>query len=450
MIDLFARLAPRSLASFPLFVALLCACGSAGEGPLPHDPRSDAEGPASLGALAADAVRQDEARAAAAIEALRAAGPEGLAALLDAHADAVARLRAADPASLDALRADPELARLRTAIDRVAAQRDAFASGLYWYTDLAAAEAEAARSGRPIVSLRMLGRLDEEASCANSRFFRWLLYPSPAVQEVLAGYVLHWSSERPAPHITIDMGDGRTIERTIGGNSVHYVLDPSGHVIDAIAGLHTPDDFAARLGAARALFERCRMRDDDRACVAAHHAEELTRTQAAWTTYASRWSTLPSWDALVARDTPPVAAPPAQMAMPLTVGKAFIETPMLRLMGAPEAPAQPIDWMSLGRWTGGPSATAVVSAPSRALARLKTGRDDDSAVIDATAARAWADTLQNQFTHERRLHAWLAEPSADGELASFNTRVYAELFLTPATDPWLGLRGDGEWDVMEE
>src|SRR6185369_13139459 len=117
-------------------------------------------------------------------------GPAGLDALLKEHATEVAEMRAAaSPAEL------APHARLREALDAVAAQRDAFASGLFWYTDLAAAQDAARRDGKLVLSLRLLGRLDEEYSCANSRFFRTLLYPDPSVASYLkAHFVLHWQS----------------------------------------------------------------------------------------------------------------------------------------------------------------------------------------------------------------------------------------------------------------
>ncbi len=441
----------------PATLALLAACGSASD--LSGDATreagtSDGGETLALVGLAASALDPDEAIASPAIEALRAAGPAGLAALLDAHADAVARLRTAplsgDRDAIDGLREDPTLVRLRAAIDRVAAQRDAFASGLYWYTDLDTARVEAARSGRPILSLRLLGRLDEEASCANSRFFRWLLYPSPAVREVLAGYVLHWSSERPAPHITIDMGDGRTIERTITGNSIHYVLDASGRVIDAIAGLHTPTDFAERLRSARAIAERCGTRYADRDCLATQHQRLLDETRAAWSALGDR---VPTWDALVAADAPTVAAPDAAMAMPITVGKMSIEMPMLRLMDPRPAFLAPslVAWDAVARMASASPASYVetITDEARALGRLKTGNPVDAALLAGTYERTCEDAVRNRFTLDRRLHAWLASADVANDFVSLNARIYTELFLTPASDPWLGLRDANDWDVLE-
>ena len=43
---------------------------------------------------------------------------------------------------------------------------------------------------------------------------------------------------QPVTKVTIDFGDGRKLERTITGNSVHYILDSSGRPIDAIPGLY--------------------------------------------------------------------------------------------------------------------------------------------------------------------------------------------------------------------
>ncbi|HEY0007157.1 MAG TPA: hypothetical protein VGB55_00395 [Tepidisphaeraceae bacterium] len=133
-------------------------------------------------------------------------------------------------------------------IDQAAGQKDAVRSRLFWYTDLNQALVAAKEQNKPVLSLRLLGRLDEELSCANSRFFRKTLYVDPALTALLrAQFILHWESLRPVPTITIDFGDGRQVKRTITGNSIHYILSPEGTVIDALPGMYDVRTFTNAL-----------------------------------------------------------------------------------------------------------------------------------------------------------------------------------------------------------
>jgi hypothetical protein len=49
------------------------------------------------------------------------------------------------------------------------------------------------------------------------------------------------------------------------------------------------------------------------------------------------------------------------------------------------------------------------------------------------------DSVRNEYELHRKLHRWFVEGSAPANVDDLNDRVYAELFLTPKTDPWLGL-----------
>src|SRR5580704_3585487 len=129
-------------------------------------------------------------------------------------------------------------------LDRLCGQFHAHTTLLYWFTDLDAALVEARRTRRPVLSLRLLGRLDEEMSCANSRFFRRLLYPEARINRLLRErFVLHWQTVRNVPKVTIDFGNGRRVQRTLTGNSLHLVLDGNGRPIDALPGLFSSDVF---------------------------------------------------------------------------------------------------------------------------------------------------------------------------------------------------------------
>ena len=426
----------------PLLTLALVSCG--GVAP-------EASSPVALAstddALAAQAAGDDAELAERAIAALRRRGPAGLQALLSRHHEAVARLRTEPPLAIDG-----ELERVRHAIDIVSGQRDGHASGLYWHTDLDAARRQAQREDRPILSLRLLGRLDEEMSCANSRFFRLALYADERVASYLRErYVLHWSSERPAPRITIDMGDGRTIVRTITGNSVHYVLEPSGRVADVLVGLYDAHGFLARLADATELERTCR--GAPWSCIAAMHDARLAAQAAEWERRRAAGASVPSFTAMMqlAGERAGDDEPSATVAMPLTVAKAVIETPMLRMMqrGAalpPRAPATEPDWRELAR---GSRARIALGAGSVALLSLKMRERDVSAMQARLALTAVADGLRNEILFHARLHAWLRDAGEAPAFAALNERVYRELLRTPAGDPWLGLRADDLFDGIE-
>jgi hypothetical protein len=213
--------------SIPLYFATSASVG----GPVGVPP---ADTPTALHAYAAQAVAGDAKAAADACEHLRANGPAGLDALFAENRDVISRGAT-----------DPRWPRVTAAIDRVAAQKDAYATRLYWYTDLEEAKAAARASGRPILSLRLDGRLDQGSG---RRLSRTSIYADPAVSALLRErFVLHWETGRPAPTVTLDFGEGRTLERKVTGGSVHYVLDADGRPVDALPGEAGARAFRAEL-----------------------------------------------------------------------------------------------------------------------------------------------------------------------------------------------------------
>jgi len=320
--------------------------------------------PTNLERLVRDAVSPEARVASSARQGLRAMGPSGLAALVTLNEARVNVLREGKAFNAEDLR-------LRAALDTVAGQRDAAFSGLYWYTSLEEARAAAARDGRPILSLRLLGKLDEELSCANSRFFRTALYANESISRLLReGWVLHWESVRPAPRITIDFGDGRRIERTITGNSLHYVLASDGRVVDVLPGLYGPGAFLFELEEVGPLARRVSGLAPDRfrAALRSHHE--------------------------------------ARLAEVTSVSEQSLDASSRRLMRS-----------KLGPGTS-----------DEAFKKMLTGFE----------ASLRDDTLHNESTFRRTLHEWLSKGDTP-VLAALTNRIYDELFLTPRTDPFLGL-----------
>src|SRR5205823_9148024 len=59
------------------------------------------------------------------------------------------------------------------------------------------------------------------------------------------------------------------------------------------------------------------------------------------------------------------------------------------------------------------------------------------------------DTVRNEYILHTKLHAWLGSGLAPNEVNTLNERVYAELFLTPKSDPWLGLFSEDTYVGLE-
>jgi hypothetical protein len=185
---------------FQLPLAIYFASALAG-GPVGRPP---ADTPSGLHADARTAVAPDAQVAAAACDRLRAEGPAGLDALIAEHEDVLKNGAT-----------DPLWPRVTQAIDKVAAQKDAYASRLFWYTDLEQAKAAARASGKPILSLHLSGRLDQESSGAR----RTTLYADPKISALLRErFVLHWESEQPEQNVSLDLGNGEKLERQATGN----------------------------------------------------------------------------------------------------------------------------------------------------------------------------------------------------------------------------------------
>ena len=58
------------------------------------------------------------------------------------------------------------------------------------------------------------------------------------------------------------------------------------------------------------------------------------------------------------------------------------------------------------------------------------------------------DAVRNEYVFHRRIHQWFAAGEVSS-LPELTGRVYDELFLTPAEDPWLGLLPAGTYAALE-
>ena len=385
------------------------------------------------------AVSENTAESAAAIEELRNLGPAGLnelrlryGAQIKKHID--------DPL----LKPDAEWERIARALDTVSGQKNSYISGLYWYTDLKEAQRVATESGKPILSLRLLGKLTDELSCANSRFFRTVLYSNAEVSPMLRDrFVLHWQTERPAPVITIDFGDGRKLERTITGNSIHYLLDSSGQLLEALPGLYGPKAFLRELADAEDLFKSLNGKSDQERMLqlAGYYQVRANKLSAAFMNDTLKiGGKAPQGFTLYRGQNGEVQA--ISIAA-LAVTKSLSEVNMLRAMNAaPEALGKMTDelaWRKIARLN---AANAILDAQSLGLIRKQNpalSDKDFGAMVEKFQESIALDTVRNEYLLHTKLYPWLLRDPSRTDLEKFNEKVYAELFLTPRSDPWLGL-----------
>ena len=365
---------------------------------------------------------------------------------------------------------------LAARIDSVAHQKYATVSRLYWHTDLASARAAAREDGRPILHLRLLGRLDEDLSCANSRLFRATLYANQDVSRFLReNFILYWSSERPVPRVTIDYGDGRRLERTTTGNSAHYVLDEDGNVLDVLPGLYAPTVFRRELEGSLALAARVRGQPDHERAkrLVDYHQQRVIAARRDWDRLAGTAAPMRKLLTPARIESQPAAA------QRLTVTKSAIEVKDLRVFATgltPEAwSADQIEmWSAAGQLLFGlgdlkiamprPLRVVPFGDPMTARSEVPPPR-----VLDDTS-RALIVRLHNRVPPEMRvtgeqletmiarleqtivadsaLNQLRLRPQIEGEIvrrggridfATLNAWIYAEVFRTPKQDAWLGL-----------
>jgi hypothetical protein len=419
---------------------------------------------------------------------LRARGPEGLAEALRMYEVA----QAEDRQAMFYCAAPPnpsernQMAEWDAALDQVGGQRTCSVARLYWYTDLSEAKAEAERSGRPILSLRMLGKLTDEFSCANSRFFRTALYSNKEIGDFLRdNFVLHWQSVRPVPRVTIDFGDGRKLERTVTGNSAHYALASDGTVLDALPGLYSPQAFLKWLRATHDLdisYRRvAQARTEPRAVRAMllkqfHTSRrdailrdwdtDLQRLGEQQTSLVSSRINLAEESANRAQQTMQ-AAPSAKAAGNRAATKYVVERPLLRFAGYGgtllEKGMDDDLWKSIATLHRSEvqlddNSVAVMrnEYPRAAIAGAQsaTKRQAEDPLLRVTSAFEESmalDAVRNEYLLHRRIHERLAESETGTvEFDALNEWVYAELFLTPSKDPWLGLAPADAYSALRE
>lgn len=395
----------------------------------------------SAKSLADLAISENKGESGFAVRELRKLGAAGLQTLFETYAADIENYKKTGEVT-------EKWQKISKALDSVAMQKDVYASKLFWFTDLEKAKLEAKQANKPILSLRLLGNLNEELSCANSRFFRSILYPNAQISKYLQeNYILHWKSERPAPKITIDFGDGRKIERTITGNSIHYILDGEGNVVDALSGLNSPQIFYEFLNTGNALARKPSQSQIDLAFGSPALTNYRANKYRNLTTQINRIgkNLKLEFDATHQPTRNFEEMPPAIMAMTVATTKMAVEMPDLKSITADitkygEEQIKLESWKQIAK-QGNKAAKLdenSINFIRRQLGKNNLSEKEFQNMIAKLEEYVSVDTARNEFLLRPSLLVWLVK-NENTELEAFNKKVYTDLFLTLRADKWLGL-----------
>src|SRR6185369_9261689 len=128
---------------------------------------------------------------------------------------------------------------------------------------------------------------------------------------------------------------------------------------------------------------------------------------------------------------------------PLAVTKAITETSILRAMNmATDELGKITDetaWKKIAKLH---PTDAMLDNRSLVLIEHQNPRLTENELyrlIDNFQEAVALDTVRNEYLMHTKLYVWLMNDPVRDDIEKLNTKVYDSLFLTPRSDPWLGL-----------
>lgn len=239
-----------------------------------------------------------------------------------------------------------------------------------------------------------------------------LLSDEPTSAWLSQHFVLSYENVHDPVKVSMDFGNGKTLERTLVGNTAFYVTTSDGTVVDVLPGVYTPEDFRSQVEPALALAQSvARLPAKERLeSIRAHHAKAVERIASS-----ERIRTMSA--------------------------KAFVESPLLSGLGMPGNPVP-----------------AASKAPASAFEKY-TAKLDDVSKRPSSAAKMRASLLGNTKLEpeerERRVVALDSRTNVTGVRpavhllfgtivspatpASLRDKVYGSILHIDLSDPYLGL-----------
>jgi hypothetical protein len=214
-----------------------------------------------------------------------------------------------------------------------------------------------------------------------------------------------------------------------------------------LPGLYGPVAFLRGLGDAEQVFKQIRDQSSSQreARLSQYHRARINSISTAWfRDIAAIGGKAPAGLSLI--QTPEGEA---LRVMELAVTKAVTEASILRSMTAGA--------LALGRITDESAWNKIAAlyanenrldATSIELIRRQTNRlfaKEESPdtrlnnMVKKLQQSLALDTVRNEYLLHTTLHAWLTTDASRQNVDDLNEKVYAQLFLTPRSDPWFGL-----------
>lgn len=319
--------------------------------------------------------------------------------------------------------------------DKVSGQKDAIASELFWYNTTEEALAEAKKLNRPVLSLQMLGDLSDDFSCANSRFFRTLLYSDPKISQILReNFILCHESVINVPKVIIEYPDGQKQIQTITGNSMHLLLDKDGKILDALPGLYGPE-----------YFRKWLQQFSDPLAMANIKDVQKQKLETLKDPLLKEALEKEEWNDLVDENSLPAGSPVAALkASEISAAKVALERPLYNsLKGAEKTGIKKSPRVNIQTFPGYAAYGFVWETVSKETINLIASKKHYSEEELKSTISDLSDNLSKESVrNDVKLHAtilqWLNDKS-DISKKEFVENVYSKLFLTPLNDAKMGL-----------
>jgi hypothetical protein len=252
-----------------------------------------------------------------------------------------------------------------------------------------------------------------------------LLSDQGFAQFASANLVTSWEKVRDVPKVSIDFGDGKTLKRTLKGNTVLYLCTPDGKIVDAWPGVYTPELLMPEIKTAVARAAK---------------GEAPLR----------QWHEGLALQTLVVSDG-------------ITMSKAVVEAPLLKALGYKGTPQKSAEGLTMpplidpfglsgiadGRTRFASAFTELCTRVADLSERPMTSETARKTMIgeqagslspeEAGIQTVIRDANQNRKVVRPLVHIWLASFASRPTPKDGRDPMFKGLFHLPIDDPYLGL-----------